>query len=247
MEDMTEMTHMGTRQNEQGGVLWFILISVALIGILTAMLNRSGSSVDQAGNIEQMNIRISKVLRFAKSIESAVQNMKLNGISENDISFENSVTVEDYTNTGCDAAADQPWPSCLVFDERGAGLVYQKFSDLNDGSDWIFTGAINVGNADNPVGTYGSAVGNDLVMLLPNVSLSFCKQLNTQYGVGVAGTLPIDMSGVETNAFIGTFTGLSVLDGDPNPFELNSEPMGCFIDGNAAPNVRYFYYTLMAR
>ncbi len=235
------------RQGERGNVLWFILIAVALIGMLTAVLSRSGSSVDQSGNIEQGSIKISKILRYGKSIEAAVQDMVLNGISENDVSFENSTTATDYTNGDCDAAADQAWPSCLLFDERGAGLAYQSFDDLNDGSEWIFTGAINVGTAADPIGTYGSGLGNDLVMLLPNVGLSFCKQLNKKYGVGVSGTIPVETTGIATTAFTGTFAGLSVLDGDPTPFELDAEPMGCFEDISGGPAVRYFYYVILAR
>jgi len=233
------------REGERGNVLWFILIAVALIGILTAVVSRSGSSVDQTGGYEQKNISISKLLRYAKSLEAAVQNMKLNTISENDISFANDVTSTDYTNSSCDAAADQSWPSCLLFDERGAGLVYQNFPDLNDGSDWIFTGAVNVGTSDDPVGTYGSGSGNDLIMLLPNASTALCTQLNTQYGIGTAGTIPVDTTGIDSTAFTGSYSGLSVLDGDPSPFELNGQRFGCFVDDDAG--IQYFYYVLLAR
>lgn len=246
MKTLDKNTHQ-SRAGERGNVLWFILVAVALIGILTAVISRSGSTVDQSGDYEQASIKVSKILRYAKSIEAAIQDMKLNGISENDVSFANSSTATSYTNSSCDAAADQSWPSCLLFDERGAGLVYQGMSDLNDGSDWIFTGANNVGTSADPVGTYGSGRGNDLLMMLPNVSLALCNEINRKFGVGVVGTIPTDAGGIETGAFTGTFVGLNVIDGDPTPFEMNGHRMGCVTDADATPNVRYFYYTLLAR
>ncbi len=243
----------GQNQNNQnnrenGNALWFILIAVVLLGLLTMVLSRGGSSVDQSGDYEQQRIKSSQILRYAKSIEAAIQEMKLRGVSENDISFENGTTSNDYTNGNCDSANDSSYPDCMIFDVEGAGLAYRDFSEAQTtATNWIFTGANNVGTTAGPIGTTAEGSGNDLIMLLPNMKSSVCIQINRDLEVGTAGTLPVDTTGIDTTEFTGSFPtgGPTLLDGDPTPFELDNQIAGCFTDNNAS--VTYFYYVLLAR
>lgn len=232
-----------SRAQETGNALWFILIGVVLLGVLTMVLSRSGSSVDQTADVEQLRVASGQILRYAQSIEAGIQNMKLRGVSESDISFANSVTATDYTNANCTAT------DCLVFDVGGAGLVYRNFDSVNGGTDWIFTGANNVGTTAGPIGTTADGTGNDLVMLLPGVSEALCIQINRDLNVGTAGTLPAETTGVATAAFTGDYPtgGPTILDGDPTPFELDNEKAGCFINIPPNPDVIYFYYTVLER
>lgn len=238
---------MRDKNNESGNVLWFILVGVVLLGLLTMILSRSGSNVDQTGDFEQQRIKSGQILRYAKSIEAAIQEMTLRNVSENDISFENSTTSTDYTNDNCDGANDRSYPGCLLFDIEGAGLTYRNFPEANDGSDWIFTGANNVGTTAGPVGSTADVSGNDIIMLLPNMNESLCIQINRDLGVGTAGTLPVDTTGIDTTEYTGVFadSGPILLDGDPTPFELDNHYAGCFTDANAS--VTYFYYVVLAR
>lgn len=210
--------------------------------MLTMILTRSGSTVDQSGSFEQRRIKAGEILRYAKSVQTAVAGMALRGVSENDISFENSVTATDYTNADCTQT------DCKVFDVGGAGLTYQNFPEANDGSDWIFTGANNVGTTANPVGTTAARSGNDLIMLLPGVKESVCIQINRELGVGTAGTLPVETTGIDTAEFTGAYAtgGPTVLDGDPTPFELDAQEAGCFSDASDSDKI-YFYQVLLAR
>ncbi len=228
-------------KRQSGNVLWFILIAVALLGMLTMVLTRSGSTVDQSADIEQLRITAGQLLGYSKSIEAAVQNMKLRGISERDISFQNPTTATDYTNANCLDNA------CRIFHVDGAGLTYRNFAGANDGSDWIFTGANNVGTTAGPVGSTAAVTGNDLIMLLPNVNQTLCIQINRDLSVGTAGTLPIDDE-IDTAAFIGTYApgGPTILEGDTTNLELNRKNAGCFIDANDSNKI-YFYQVLLAR
>jgi hypothetical protein len=234
-------------RNESGNVLWIILIAVALMGLLTFTLGRSGSSVDQSGDVEQASIKISQMLRFVQSLQAAAQDMKMRGVSESDISFANTVTATSYANTSCDAAADRSWPGCLMFDARGSGLTYiAPPAGVNDGSDWIFTSANNVGTSADPIGTSGANTGNDLIAVLANMNQSVCIQINRKLGVSTGSTIPTDASGVITTAFTGAYTGANVIDGDPTPFELDGHAAGCIT--NTAPTpVTYFYSTILPR
>lgn len=237
----------GNANGERGSVLWFIMIAIVLLGAITIVISRGGSTVDQSGDIEQIRIRSGQIMRYARSIESAIQDMRLRGVSENEISFENADTATDYTNADCDAAADPNFPDCLLFDVQGAGLSYNPPpSGTNDGSDWIFSSANNVGSAADPVGTTLARSGNDLVMLLPNANTALCIQINRELNVGTPGTLPTDTAGIDDTAFTGAYPNvLTIIDADPG-LELDGQNAGCFIDANDSNKV-YFYYVLLAR
>jgi hypothetical protein len=236
----TDIAKKHKRASERGNVLWFILVGIILVGSLTLILSRGGSSVDQSGDVEQLRIKAGQVLRYAQSLEAAVQNMKMQGVSENDISFQYGSPAV-YTNANCTSTA------CRLFDVGGAGLSYRSPpAGTNDGSAWIFTAANNVGTSANPIGRHGAGSGNDLIMLMPNANTALCGRINRELGVSADGSIPVDTTGIATTAFDGSYpNSLTELDGDPTPFDLNGISAGCFTDDSAS--ITYFYYVLLSR
>ena len=229
-------------KSQRGNALWFVLIAIVLLGALTMLLTRGGSSVSQSGDVEQLRVRASQLTRYAQGMAAAIDQMKMRGISDSDISFENVKITTSYANPSCSK------PDCKVFDAAGGGEDYRAPPDnVNDGSEWIFTGANNVGSTNHPVGTTAAGTGNDLVMLLPNAKPDLCIQLNRDLHVGTPGIIPEDHSGTDLTPFTGTYANsLSIIDGDPL-FVLDGKTAGCFVSTNATPNVIYFYYVLLAR
>ncbi|MGQ0527899.1 MAG: hypothetical protein ACT4OY_07745 [Alphaproteobacteria bacterium] len=226
-------------KSERGNALWFILIVIVLLGGLTMLLTRSGSDVDQSGDVERLRIVSSQILRYGKSLQSAIEEMKNRGVSENDISFSNTVTVADYTNTNCTVT------DCRVFHIGGGGQTYiAPPANANDGSEWIFNGQNNIGTAAGPVGTTVARSGNDLVLLLANVNEALCKHINKELGVGTTGALPTESGTTETDPFTGAYDNvLNIIAGNPTPFELNRREAGCYDESGTL----YFYYVLLAR
>lgn len=229
--------------SQRGNALWYILIAIILIGALTILVTRSGSNTSQTADIEQLRIKASQIMRYAKGLEAAIDRMKMRGISENSISFENTTTATNYTNAACTVS------DCKLFDTGGGGEQYREPPEgVNDGSEWIFTGANNVGTTANPVGRTAAQTGNDLLMLLPNANSDLCIQINRDLAVGTAGTLPTDASGLVTTAFTGAYANATnLIDGNPTPFELDAKRGGCFINTAPNPDVTYFYWVLLAR
>lgn len=223
------------RSSESGNVLWFLIVAIVLLGALTAILSRGGGSVDQSGDVESGRVQASAILRYAKSVETAIEHMVLQGISESDISFQNTPTGATYVNSSCDDAGDSAWPGCLVFDSRGGGIEYRS-APLGGG--WIFTGANNIGSTTNPVGTTAAATGNDLVMLLPGLGSSLCTQINRDLGIG--GTIPVDANGIATTPFTGSYPG-----GGPVIIDIDGYNAGCITD--SAADITYFFYVVLAR
>jgi hypothetical protein len=233
------MNRNSERGPEKGNVLWFILVGIVLLGALTMLLSRSGSTVDQSADVEQLRVRSAQILRYAKGIETAIDQMKIRGIAENDISFQNTITATDYTNANCTNS------DCRVFDAGGGGMTYTPApKGANDGSEWIFTAQNNVGTAANPIGTHNGGTGNDLIMLLPNANEALCLQINRDLGIGTPGVMPLESS-VGTSEFAGIFpAGFTELDGDPG-MELAGHNAGCFL--NDTDGYIYFYFVVLAR
>ncbi len=239
---MKTNSRKGNAQN--GNALWFILVAIVLLAGLTVVLTRGGSSVTQSGDVEQLRIAGSQLLRYAKGIESAIDQMKMRGISESQFSFEHDNPVV-YLNASCTV------DDCKIFSVSGGGATYKNAPSnaISAGTGaWIFTAANNVGTTANPVGTTAAMTGNDIIMLMPSMREDLCIQINRDLKVGTPGTLPEDSTALAVTPFDGTFvSGLTIIDGDPAPLELDGKQAGCFKATAPNPDVIYFYYVLLAR
>jgi len=224
-----------SRVNEQGNVLWFILIAVVLLGLLTMVLNRSGSSVDQSGDVEQRRIKSSQIMRYAKSIEAGIERLRLNGCSENEISFENPATAA-YANAN--SPADN---SCHVFEPEGAGLTYQDVSNatMTAAGNTAFVG-------DFMVTGVGSDTRQELVIAV-GVSDALCADINSQLGINNA-TAVTDIDIVE-EPWTGNFAAainwsLGTANANEAP-AVEGKRTGCIGTDTAGQNI--FYHVLIAR
>lgn len=250
--------------SEKGNVLWFILIAVTLLGLLTMVMSRGGSSTDQTGDFEQLRVQASDILRFAKSMETAVQEMELRGVSENDISFENSISTTDYTNANCDDASDRNYPACKVFGFGGAGLSYKapnaRWLDSSHSAedyygDWLFTGDVCIlTSLDSTAADCNTNYprNSELTLILPYVSLELCRHINSYVDAPTStGNPPQDDAGawpVTDPHFVGVFgAGGRTLTDSPIA-DLRAVSTGCFEgDVHPAAGTYHFYHVLKAR
>jgi hypothetical protein len=240
--------------HERGNVIWLVLITVALLAALTMTLSRSGSRVENLGEREKSNIEALQLLRYARSLESAVQSLVFQDISENDLSFETPLSDIDYENANCSGN------QCKIFHMGGAGLSYMEpksiwldsaYSAQDYYGDWLFTGGScipEVGRGDD-ANCYTSASNNELIMILPYIKLSLCKQLNSMLknDFGDAGytVLEEDAWDGADAPFTGGFAeGVALYDGG----NLFGKMSGCFEGGGVPTNGTYhFYHVLKAR
>lgn len=195
-----------SRHAERGNALWFILIAIVLIGLLTAVLSRSGSNVDQTGSVEQQRIKISQMMHYVKGLETAIQTMKMTGISENDLSF----TDDGTDNTNCSISA------CMVFHVEGGGITEQAPPSGIGASNWKYVATNDVLN----VGTDAA----DLILVLEDVNDTYCTQINRVLGVTQGADDPtIDFTDFEDGEYTkaqtiensgGHSAGCQISDGD---------------------------------
>jgi len=197
-------------KTQSGNALWFILIAIGLLGLLTVSLTRGGSSSNDTGDYEQNQIIASEILTYAKSIENAVQSLLSRGCSENEISFENGV-VTGYANPN--APTDK---SCHVFNSAGAGMTYER-------DDVLISSELQI--------TDVQTTRTDLLFLIEGMNDSICSQINRTSQAPV-----IDSSYSSPAKFIGAYlTGTAI--GDSG--ETNSIQTGCFLDTDNTQNIFY--------
>ena len=167
------LLHYVRNDSEGGNALIFILIAIALLGLLTVSLSKSSSDSNDTGSFEQNQIAASEILTYAKSIENAVQSLLARGCSENEISFENGV-VAGYTNPN--SPTDN---SCHVFDVAGAGMTYIKpnenwldksFSASSSYGNIVFTGHPRI------IGIETTRA--ELTLITPYLNLNTCEAIN---------------------------------------------------------------------
>lgn len=158
------MTHIVHKQ--QGNALWVILFALAMFGLLTAMISRTSSSVNNTGDYEQNQIRMSQIMRYATSIEQAVTRLQsINGCSESEISFDND-DVTGYENSN--APTDN---SCHVFEKEGGGLAWRT-SDLETLT-WIISKSARIDEAL-------SDTNDDIIVILRDIDENLCGHINTK-------------------------------------------------------------------
>lgn len=240
---------------ESGNVIWLIMIGVALLAALAMTLSRTESNVESSGKAEKRSIEALYIMRYAKSIETAVQKLKFQDISENDISFENTGSTLDYENTNC---TDN---SCKIFHIQGAGLSYLKpkadWLDSTHASEdhfgeWIFTGnscVPKIGTGDDETCS-ASANQLELIAILPYIKTSLCQQINKLSNITITSdNPPVDDGDAWDSAapqFIGSFTDPQNI-ADSNE-DLFGQATGCF-GGGGTPDTgtNHFYHVILAR
>lgn len=220
------------RAGESGNVLIFILIAVALIGIVTAAI-RSGSNESANIDDEQMIIRVSEVRQYASELERAVTFIIQNGASENDIRFAHGDAPSDYGDINTN-------PQNQVFHRSGGGAEYRvpPIGIQVAPASWEF-----YGNTALPrIGSQRA----DLVAVLPNVNAAFCAAINRSNNLTA---MPQDTGTCVHSGAAARFDDGTQFDNSPNTMDLgsfDSLPAGeaCVECDDGTLN---FYHVLMTR
>ena len=227
------MDSRSIKSTERGNVLWFILLAVGLLGLLTYTLSRNSSSVSQTGDVEQQRIKISQILRYTKGIEASMQRLMMNGCGENEINFDND-TVADYDNPK--APGDG---SCDMFSASGAGQEWRDMrEDTKPGTDAAFiTGVTEVAGIEDS----GRA---ELLIMVP-VTKTLCTAVNKSLDISTTDADVTNDSAILGHAkFQGVYTPLASDAIDSTG--LTGHPTSCTLF-NGAEDFGMVYKVLLGR
>lgn len=171
-------------KTQSGNALFMILIAIFLLGALTALVARTGGNTEETGDLESASIKISEMMRYVSGVKETVEKLKLNGCSENTISFEKSPF--DGTDTAYVNSNSPPSFECFVFHPRGGGLTAKSPpSVLLDGlggaeyGNYIYTSELYI----DDIGTAVYPYRGDLMILIPSITDTICKELNRRLGI----------------------------------------------------------------
>ncbi len=224
-------------KSESGSIIFYVLLGIVLIGLLTVALRNSGGGLDNIDK-EDLILKAGQVQRYAAELARGVSTLLENHISEADIRFAHPDAATEYGTITTN-------PGNQVFDVTGGRASYQPAPDgINDGSAWEF-----FGTSDIP------QVGSDkpeLIAVLPHVTQEFCETMNAQLGF-TAGTQPTDdaagspacVMGGSSDRFAGTFDDASPNTLDDTTFSKLPAYQACVLC--ASDNSYNYYYVLMAR
>lgn len=219
---------------ERGNVLIFILLAIALGGIVTAVIMQGTQNVNQDIDSETLSVQISSVQQYATELQNGVRLAMQNGISEDDLRFAHPDAPPAYG-----LITDNP--EAQIFERFGGGVSYRlPPEDIQETpGPWEFYGGTALPN----VGTDRA----ELIAVLPNVTEDFCEAMNRR--LGYTGQ-PSDTAACLFSAATGRYG-----DGTP-PFFANSPntvDAGSFSQSPALSacvmcGVNYHYYhVLMVR
>ncbi len=213
---------------ESGNAIWFVLIAVVLMAALTMTITRSSDTTEQSGNTEQLRVQASTILRYAQSIEHAIDQMTMRGISESDLCFDaTGWGHSDYDYADCGTDENK------LFDPAGAGLSYKV---LNGVTAMEFSGSHAIQDVET--------TANDLIFQA-EVSRTLCMELNDLLGITNAASDAQEDDAALITRFTGTFTsaaGDNIIGNDAAVFA--GERSACRKD---AAGDYYFYHVLIAR
>lgn len=239
--------------------MWFILLAIALLVALTITVTRTSETSEQTGDRERNRIQAADILRQAKSMELAIDKMRIAGLSENDISFENSF-MSGYANTRCTAG-----DKCRIFHQAGGALTYKQpdesWLDTDMAAEtepeygqWYFYGTScvpNIGTGES--GCIGNESASDLIVTLPWIRQDLCVEINRMTGVANLPGPPVTPPQLGGAAFAdppvqftGSYSGDAEIDNTAHDFQRRQS--GCFKGDSVAPDGGYhFYHVLIAR
>jgi len=223
-----------TIKNQDGNILFIILIAIVLIGALSAAIQGTGqhnANIDK----ETLILRLSETRSYASELERGVTYIMQNGKSESDIRFSHPNANADYGDFSAD-----PDTTYQIFARNGGAAHYRSPPEnVNDGSAWEF-----YGNTALP--EVGSSEA-ELIALLPNVTSDFCDLVNKTVGYA---TLPQDSATCINSGSSARFNNSTQFVSSPNTttetsFSIKPAMQGCIqCTSNGS---LHFFHVLMAR
>ena len=229
------------REQEQGNVLFLILIAVALFAALSyAVTSSTRSSGGDAGS-ETNLISSAQITQYPSSVGTSIVRMIISGIGIDEIRFNRPDEFDDL-----DAV------SIGVFHPQGGAATYipAPADIMLDGQagDWTFNAELEV-----PDIGIADANGNDIIAFLVGIKQSICRKINEEHGLGaVIPVLSSDLSSeYTTRMFDDGSTDYDFPAGTDEPDitdgsgSFDGQPFGCF--QNAGGGDYVYYHVVVER
>ena len=229
---------------EKGSVFFYILLGVVLFGTLAFTVSRGmrGTQTDSMSD-RTAELAASDLLNYAQKIQRAVDRVRNNGCSENDISF-------DHTGWGHTNYQHSPVVNneCKIFHQDGGNLSFSDVSSYHDKyvtnmGNYIFSGRSAVSGLGT---TCVAATCTELYLFIRMFhAAKLCKQINKS--LDISTSLPVSAGLYSDQLYKGTFSYGNTL----SDAAFIGKNGGCYQHSSATytDGTPYYdlYYVLLAR
>lgn len=223
---------------QRGSSLFIILVAVALFAALSYALSQQGDGVRSLSN-EKIRLLASDVIDMGNGLADATSRLRLHGVAETAISFENSI-IGGYANADCTAG------TCKVFDFDGGGKDWETPTiEINGAVDMGISGDLAIKN----IGTASA----DLVAIIPDLSDDICTRINTLLNLPGGSSGPSVIATATATKFTGAYSGAPTLltstqiDGQKSGCVEITSASGSAFTGTPLSSTNVFYQVLLAR
>lgn len=223
-------------KSESGNAIWVLLFVIGLIALLGVVVTRQSERAPAQADREQIRIAAAQFMRHAAALALAAERLRSEGISENDLCFDDADwSHDDYDHAGCADNGNR------IYDRRGGGMPLRRIPPVLRGNP--ATGEYEI-TASLAVDGVASALPE--LLLEARVSEDACLEINRMLGIdNPSGAPPADLTAAHTR-FAG---GLAQAAGDAvigdQAAELSRQKSGC--RENSTDNAHYFYQVLVSR
>ena len=239
------ITPHNSRSPERGSAIFYILIAIVLFAALNFAVSNINRGGDSGLSKELQRVYAGEIIDYSKSLRRAVQNMRISGVADTDISFDNQYV------SGYQHSPEQPDQN-KVFSKTGGAINY-----VEPNPDWL------IANPPNPLNYgnwffYGEGVildvgtsAADLTVTLSWIKKDICIAINDLLGIENPDGEPPQEDG---NAVIAPFTpfagtyaaNVEVANGTA---ELETGLMAACFEGDTVPpaDTYHYYQVLIAR
>jgi len=220
-----KMNEMKKTSSNAGNALWFILIAIALLGILTAMMTRTSTETEETGDMERATISVSQIMGNASGMSAIVNKLLLSGCAESQLNFK-------YGGMGHTINSNAPTDgSCDVYGaggglpDRGLGT---NFSTRGDHT------VIDVGTAEPEL------------IFVTDVTRDQCISINRTLGIVNDGSEgPPDDIFYGGTYFTGTHTAPVSDDQRIENPAFSQKKAGCMHNGGSGSTALFLFYTVL--
>jgi hypothetical protein len=221
-------------KKDAGNAMIYVLIGIALFAALAYTFMRGGKSAQSGLSSNQSKIAAQDILDYAADIEKAVNRLRGNGCSENQLSFE---TADALPNAAAYANANAPGDySCHIFHESGGRMVWKSFQEYMTSPETariVNRPAYSGQTVIQDVGT----TAPELFFVLPDLPVEICNAINKS--AGITGAMANDT--YTAGPFTGSFASTSTLaDNGTNPATVAGKTAFCMYNGS-----QYFFMKVL--
>lgn len=225
--------------------MFYILITIALIAMLTAYMARGNRTQESTLTSEQAKLAAQEIIDYGSALANAVQKLRLRGCLDTQFNFGNTVWTR--KNTGV-VHSDNHNPSapdaiCDVFGIGAGDIAAKTFSPIHFAKPVLADGQIDIGSSNATrlsMPNVGSSEA-DLVYHIPHVSEAVCERINIALGIQTTGQeIPVISITGNIPSYNGSYSSSGTLNDEDG--KISGKLTYCGYDGGYR-----FFQTLLAR